>query len=80
MGEYSVEEHAAKTDLCSHGLFFCFVYLHTRFPSTLIQAEWLAAQQDERAMAGLEDEDEEGVGFFNDTLTQSIPSPRMEAS
>lgn len=29
----------------------------------LVQAEWLAAQKDEQALAGLEDEEEEGVSF-----------------
>lgn len=33
------------------------------FLSSLIQAEWLAAQKDEQAIAGLEDEEEEGVSF-----------------
>lgn len=32
------------------------------------QAEWLAAQMDERAMADLEDEDEEGVSFSQNQL------------
>ena len=30
----------------------------------LMQAEWLAAQQDERAMAGFQDEGDDGVSFF----------------
>lgn len=30
---------------------------------SLVQAEWLAAQRDERGIADLEDEEEDGVSF-----------------
>ncbi len=47
--------------LCEYGKV-CSEDPLTLLPSSpLIQAEWLAAQKDERTIAGLEEADEEGV-------------------
>ena len=48
----------SKDQLTYSLAYFCtFALSHT------IQAEWRAAQMDERAMEGLEDSDEDGVSF-----------------
>lgn len=40
------------------------IYWRIHHPTPpLIQAEWLAAQKDERTIAGLEEGDEDGVSF-----------------
>lgn len=38
-----------------------------------MQAEWLAAQMDEQAIAGLEDEEEDGVSLSYNWLNRNIP-------
>lgn len=43
--------------------------------TSLAQAEWLAAQMDERAMEGLEDDDEEGVSFLFKLVEQTSSPP-----
>lgn len=58
------------TNLCGYGKV-CSVDLLTYRLFHLIQAEWRAAQMDERAIAGLEDEDEEGV-----SLNRNMPPHR----
>ena len=54
----NVVKYVAKTNWRILWLIFVtFALSHT------IQAEWRAAQMDERAMEGLEDSDEDGVSF-----------------
>lgn len=65
------------TNLCEcvlHIDVFTGLFLsHPPSPSPLVQAEWLAAQKDEHAMAGLEDEGEDGVSFSFKWLNRNIP-------
>lgn len=56
--------------VCGQNLFLCTHWIEYK-PPPFAQAEWLAAQMDERAMEDLEDEDEEGVSFLFKLVEQT---------